>query len=119
MPLTREQVKALDPRRSVKAKPSDPTRPVDFVLPGCPAVGALVDTGILYAPNIIDAYTRPDGTGGLDVHWIVSAWNPYLVGMLRTNVKPSPAGAAVECSASTAPTAVAGTPRFRWCGPES
>ncbi len=86
---------------------SDPTRPLDFFLPGCPEIGRTLDTGILYAPNIIDRYTRPDGAGGLDVHWIVSTWNPYLVAMLRTNVKPPAAPA--ECTASGRGA------RFRWC----
>ena len=95
--------------------PSDPTRPVDFVLPGCPPVGALVDTGILYAANIIDAYTRADGTGGLDVHWIVSAWNPYLVAMLRTNVKPGGAAAAAKCPSSAPAAATTNAAPFRWC----
>ena len=95
--------------------PSDPTRPVDFVFPGCPPVGATVDTGILYGANVIDAYTRPDGTGGLDVHWIVSAWNPYLVAMLRTNVKPSQTAAAAKCSSSAAGDRAADTAPLRWC----
>ena len=59
-------------------------------------MGALIDTGILYAPNIIDAYTRSDGAGGLDVFWNVSTWNPYLVALLRTTVRP---GAAAQPAA--------------------
>lgn len=89
--------------------PSDPTRPLDFFLPGCPSIGATIDTGILYAPNIIDAYTRPDGTGGLDVFWNVSVWNPYLVALLRTNVRPE--GEAP----TTCPPAARRQPPFRWC----
>src|SRR4030095_12531866 len=81
---------------------SDPTRPLDYFLPGCPSVGARLDTGILYAPNIIDAYTRPDGAGGLDVFWNVSVWNPYLVTLLRTNVKPGGATTPTSCSSSIA-----------------
>ena len=95
--------------------PSDPTRPVDFVLPDCPAVGALVDTGVLYAPNVIDAYTRADGLGGLDVYWNVSVWNPYLVALLRTNVKPNPDPAPSPCTAGSA----GGKRPFRWCAPEA
>jgi hypothetical protein len=87
--------------------PSDPHRPLDFFFPGCPAIGATVDTGILYAPNVIDAYTRPDGAGGLDVFWNVSAWNPYLVALMRTNVRPGPAPATSSCARRG--------PRLRWC----
>ena len=94
---------------------SDPTRPLDFFLPGCPSVGALLDTGILYAPNIIDAYTRSDGAGGLDVFWNVSVWNPYLVALLKTNVKPSVAGAATACSSGAGARAEGRAARFRWC----
>lgn len=87
--------------------PSDPTRPLDFFFPGCPSVGANIDAGILYAPNIIDAYTRSDGAGGLDVFWNVSTWNPYLVALLKTNVKPGDAAAPCPPSRRAA--------RFRWC----
>ncbi|HEV7732045.1 MAG TPA: hypothetical protein VGR62_07780 [Candidatus Binatia bacterium] len=89
--------------------PSDPTRPLDFFLPGCPSVGANLDTGILYGPNIIDAYTRADGVGGLDVFWNVSVWNPYLVALLKTNVRPDAASAATACGSGGQ------APRFRWC----
>lgn len=93
--------------------PSDPSRPLDYLIPGCPQVGALIDTGILYAPNIIDAYTRPDGAGGLDVFWNVSVWNPYLVALLRTNVQPGPAGAATACATATRVERLPA--RLRWC----
>ena len=85
----------------------EPHRPLDFIFAGCPAIGATVDTGILYAPNIIDAYTRSDGAGGLDVFWNVSAWNPYLVALLRTNVRP-PAPERLPCARGKGP-------RLRWC----
>jgi hypothetical protein len=88
---------------------SDPTRPVDFFVPGCASVGAAIDTGILYAPNVIDRYTKSDGAGGLDVYWVVSTWNPYLVAMLRTNVKPDGASRPTTCGAGRS------SPRFRWC----
>ena len=97
--------------------PSDPTRPLDYFLPGCPPVGALLDTGILYAPNIIDAYTRSDGAGGLDVFWNVSVWNPYLVALLKTNVKPSAGGRGHRLLVRCAPGA--GAARFRWCAAAS
>ena len=88
--------------------PSDPTRPLDYFLPGCPGGGRALDTGILYAPNIIDAYTRSDGAGGLDVFWNVSVWNPYLVALLRTNVKPGAASPATACSSDANARAVRG-----------
>jgi hypothetical protein len=74
-------------------------------------MGKLFDVGILYAPNIIDAYTRSDGAGGLDVFWNVSVWNPYLVALLKTNVKPSAAGAATACASARRAS-------FRWCAVE-
>jgi hypothetical protein len=77
---------------------SDPSRPPDYFFPGCQSVGALFDAGILYAPNIIDAYTHADGAGGLDVFWNVSVWNPYLVALLKTNVKADAAGVATSCT---------------------
>jgi hypothetical protein len=89
---------------------SDPHRPLDYFLPGCLAVGASIDTGFLYAANIIDAYTRPDGAGGLDVFWNVSTWNPYLVALLRTNVRPAPASGPKTCPSGRGPK-----PRLRWC----
>lgn len=87
---------------------SDATRPPDFLLPGCPEIGKTFDTGILYAPNVIDAWTRGDGAGGLDVYWSVSVWNPYAVPLLRTNVQPGPPTTAPTCRGR-------GAPRFRWC----
>jgi hypothetical protein len=41
----------------------------------------------------------------------VSAWNPYLVALLKTNVKPSATGTPSACAvrAERAPA------RFRWC----
>jgi hypothetical protein len=95
--------------------PSDPSRPLDYFFPGCPEVGKTVDTGILYAPNIIDAYTRSDGAGGLDVFWNVSVWNPYLVALLRTNVKPGGATAPTACSSGRRTRAA----RFRWCAKDA
>lgn len=92
--------------------PSDPHRPLDYFFPGCPPIGATIDTGILYGPNVIDAYTRADGAGGLDVFWNVSVWNPYLVALLRTNVKPSASSPPTPCSSAKA------GPRFRWCATE-
>ena len=94
---------------------SDPTRPVDYFVPGCQPVGALLDTGVLYAPNIIDAYTSSDGAGGLDVFWNVSVWNPYRVALLKTNVKPGGAGAVTVCPSGPDGRTERRRARFRWC----
>ncbi len=66
---------------------SDPSRPPDAFLPGCPEFARAIDIGRFYAPNIIDSYTRPDGTGGVDIFWNVSTWNPYSVVFVRTNLR--------------------------------
>ncbi len=89
--------------------PSDPHRPLDYFVPGCPEVGKTLDTAILYGVDIIDAYTRSDGGNGLDVFWLASPWNPYFVGMLRTNVQAG-ASTPTDCAASRR-----SGPRLRWC----
>jgi hypothetical protein len=71
-------------RESVCA-PSDPRRPADTAIPGCPF--STEDPGRLYSPNIIDNYTRPNSKGGLDVFWNVSTWNPYAVRLFKTTVQ--------------------------------
>jgi hypothetical protein len=97
--------------------PSDPTRPVDVFLPGCPRFGAVFDNGFFYGPNIIDAYTRADGAGGADVVWNVSTWNPYGVALLRSNVRPATVTTPPTCGARTGPVAGLGgrVSHFRWC----
>jgi hypothetical protein len=72
-------------------QPSDLVRPIDFYLAGCPHVGMTFDQGFFYGANIIDAYTRSDLAGGMDLFWNVSTWNPYGVLFLKTNLKPPPA----------------------------
>lgn len=67
--------------------PTDPHRPVHAFLPNCQPFG-FFEPGTFYAPNIIDAYTRPDGAGGVDIYWNVSTWNPYAVVLVRTNLRP-------------------------------
>jgi hypothetical protein len=66
---------------------SDEVRPVDFYV-GCRPVGKTFDNGFFYGTNIIDAYTQPDGAGGMDIYWNVSTWNPYGVLFLRSNLRP-------------------------------
>jgi hypothetical protein len=68
--------------------PSDPIRPIDSFLPGCFPFGKTFDNGFFYGANIIDAYTKPDGVGGMDMYWNVSTWNPYGVLILKTNLRP-------------------------------
>ena len=67
---------------------TDPTRPLDVFNPGCAPFPFPFDIGRLYAVNIIDAYTRQNHEGGLDVFWNVSTWNPYGVMMMKTTVNP-------------------------------
>jgi hypothetical protein len=67
--------------------PTDPNRPLDSVLPGCPL--SVTDPGRLYAPNIIDSYTTASADGGLDMFWNVSTWNPYGVKLMKTHFQPS------------------------------
>ncbi|HKC49728.1 MAG TPA: hypothetical protein VKF60_02975, partial [Myxococcota bacterium] len=67
---------------------SDPIRPIDSFLPGCFPFGKTFDNGFFYGANIIDAYTKSDGAGGMDVYWNVSTWNPYGVLFLKTNLRP-------------------------------
>jgi hypothetical protein len=66
---------------------SDEIRPIDFYL-GCLPFGKTFDNGFFYASNIIDAYTQPDGAGGMDLYWNVSIWNPYGILYLKTNLRP-------------------------------
>jgi hypothetical protein len=66
---------------------SDPMRPLDTVLGGCPFT--TVDPGRLYAPNIIDNYTQANAEGGIDLIWNVSTWNPYAVKLIKTRIQPA------------------------------
>ncbi len=85
---------------------SDPHRPADSALPGCPAVGVAFDSGRLYSPVVVDPYTRADGAGGLEVFWNVSTWNPYAVLFVKTTVTPGPV---------PAPSGGGRKGGFRWC----
>jgi len=59
-------------------------------IPTCVSAG-LVQIGRLYAPNIIDLYTQPDGAGGVTIYWNVSAYNPYGVLLMKTTIRPAAA----------------------------
>jgi hypothetical protein len=67
---------------------TDPLRPADSMLPGCPTPAVQLDIGRLYGVNIIDAYTQPSPEGGVMVTWNVSTWNPYGVVLMRGRVAP-------------------------------
>jgi hypothetical protein len=67
---------------------TDPVRPADTMIPGCPTPAVQLDIGRLYGANIIDAYTQPSPEGGLVVTWNVSTWNPYGVVLMRSRVAP-------------------------------
>ena len=73
--------------RARRARAATRCAPIDFYF-GCFPIGKTFDNGFLYAPNIIDAYTEPDGAGGMNIYWNVSIWNPYAVLYLKTNLKP-------------------------------
>lgn len=79
---------------SAKCAKSDPHRPLDTALDGCPV--QIPDPGRLYAPNIIDNYTRPNPDGGLDIVWNVSTWNPYGVQLLKTTLRRGHASAPAD-----------------------
>ena len=66
---------------------SDEVRGIDFYV-GCAPIGKTFDNGFLYGPNIIDNYTEPDGTGGMNIYWLASIWNPYAVWYFKTNLRP-------------------------------
>ncbi len=66
---------------------SDEVRGIDFYL-GCAPIGKTFDNGFLYGPNVIDSYTEPDGTGGMNMYWLASIWNPYAVWYFKTNLRP-------------------------------
>jgi hypothetical protein len=57
--------------------------PVDFAL--CNA-RPLNDVGRLYSPAIVDAYTRRNDRGGLDITWAVSTWVPYGVYLMQSSI---------------------------------
>ncbi|HEX3595971.1 MAG TPA: hypothetical protein VHU80_12755 [Polyangiaceae bacterium] len=67
---------------------TDPHRPLDVLNPECGPPPFPFDIGRLYGANIIDAYTRADGTGGLDFYFNVSTWNPYGVMLMKGNIRP-------------------------------
>jgi hypothetical protein len=67
---------------------TDPHRPLDSLNPQCAPPPFPFDIGRLYGVNIIDAYTKPDGAGGLDVFWNLSTWNPYGVMLMKSNFRP-------------------------------
>jgi hypothetical protein len=68
---------------------TDPVRPFEAFIPGCPAPDVEMDIGHFYSANIIDEYTARNGDDGLDVIWNISAWNPYKVILLKTTIRVS------------------------------
>ncbi len=60
--------------------------------------------------NIIDAYTRPDpASGGLELFWNVSTWNPYGVALVRSVIRPGESRSAGPATGSRR------NPAVRWC----
>jgi hypothetical protein len=74
---------------STRCAKTDPHRPLDGIV-GCPFTSD--DPGRLYGPNVIDEYTKPNDSGGLDIIWNVSTWNPYAVKLFRTSIQPVGSG---------------------------
>jgi hypothetical protein len=46
------------------------------------------ELGRLYAPAIVDAYTRKNERGGLNVVWAISTWMPYAAYLMETSIDP-------------------------------
>lgn len=65
---------------------SDPARPPDSAIPGCPISLSALDPGRFYGVNVIDPFTVPNADGGLDFVWNVSTWNPYTVQLMKTSL---------------------------------
>jgi hypothetical protein len=57
---------------------TDPSRFLHLLDPNCAAPQPETDYGVLYGPNIIDAYTTRSSSDTLEVYWNVSTWNPYV-----------------------------------------
>ncbi len=74
-------------RDTAEAKCAD-ADPYILTLLGTCSMGDSRELGRLYAPNIIDPYTRPNDRGGLDLTWVVSTWNPYTMELFQTSVDP-------------------------------
>jgi len=96
---------------------SDPRRPPDYFLPGCPSFAAEFDAGRFYGASIIDSWTRAAGGDAADVYWNVSTWNPYAVVLVKSRLHAGTATPAT-CPAprSLKRKGLPGKPaRFGWC----
>lgn len=62
--------------------------PYSLDLTGLCVMRPAPDPGRLYAPAIIDAYTRNNAQGGLDVTWAISTWLPYATYLMQTSFYP-------------------------------
>jgi hypothetical protein len=51
-------------------------------------ISSSTDLGRLYSPNIIDAYTRKNDRGGLDISWVVATWSPYSIVVFESSIVP-------------------------------
>lgn len=70
----------IDPR----CPASDPLRQLTRRL----IFGTPDDYGVMYAPFIIDAFTKSGGAGMADVYWTLSTWNPYRIFLMKTRIVP-------------------------------
>ena len=76
--------------------------------------GAVVEPRLPIHRNAAGALQlRPRYFAG--VLWNVSVWNPYLVALLKTSVKPSVAAVATACSSGAAARDEGPPAHLRWC----
>jgi hypothetical protein len=67
---------------------TDPLRPIESYVPGCPTPTTQLDIGRLYGVNILDAYTQRSTDDGVVITWNVSTWNPYGVVLMQSRITP-------------------------------
>lgn len=65
--------------------PCAPSDPINFAI--CNARPPN-DQGRLYSPAIVDAYTRKNDQGGLDITWAISTWVPYGAYLMQSSINP-------------------------------
>jgi len=72
----------------VDAATCAPSHPYTLDLTGQCVMRASTELGRLYAPAIIDPYTRRNAQGGIDITWAISTWNPYAIYLMETSFDP-------------------------------
>jgi hypothetical protein len=77
------------PTPAVRAAESGILRDPSCTSAQCPpheAHYAADEVGVLYAPSIIEPWTQAQDDGSVDVHWLVSTWDPYQVVLMKSRV---------------------------------